>query len=176
MEVFLVGVGGVGGELIEQIKHQKDYLAKKDIEIRVCALANSNKMLLNENGLNLDNWQKDLENATQPSDFDVLLSFIKLHHVVNPVFVDCTSAESLASLYERALAEGFHVVTPNKKANTRALDYYHKLRELAHKNQGDAGRQVSAYLIDQQRVVRATENDRVDPLILCQQTIDMLPL
>ena len=92
-------------------------------------------MLLNENGLNLDNWQKDLENATQPSDFHVLLSFIKLHHVVNPVFVDCTSAESLASLYERALAEGFHVVTPNKKANTRALDYYHKLRELAHKNQ-----------------------------------------
>ncbi|WP_233119098.1 bifunctional aspartate kinase/homoserine dehydrogenase I [Aggregatibacter actinomycetemcomitans] len=135
VEVFLVGVGGVGGELIEQIKHQKEYLAKKDIEIRVCALANSNKMLLNENGLNLDHWQTDLENATQPSDFDVLLSFIKLHHVVNPVFVDCTSAESLAGLYERALAEGFHVVTPNKKANTRALDYYHKLRELAHKNQ-----------------------------------------
>ncbi len=135
VEVFLVGVGGVGGELIEQIKQQKEYLAKKDIEIRVCALANSNKMLLNENGLNLDHWQKDLENATQPSDFDVLLSFIKLHHVVNPVFVDCTSAESLASLYERALAEGFHVVTPNKKANTRDLTYYHKLRELAHKNQ-----------------------------------------
>ena len=40
--------------------------------------------------------------------------------------------------------------------------------------EGDAGRQVSAYLIDQQRVVRATENDRVDPLILCQQTVDML--
>ena len=92
VDMFLVGVGGVGGELIKQIKNQKEYLAKKDIEIRVCALANSNKMLLNENGLNLDNWQKDLENATQPSDFDVLLSFIKLHHVVNPVFVDCTSA------------------------------------------------------------------------------------
>ena len=39
--MFLVGVGGVGGELIEQIKQQKEYLAKKDIEIRVCALANS---------------------------------------------------------------------------------------------------------------------------------------
>ena len=135
VEVFLVGVGGVGGELIEQIKSQKEYLAKKDIEIRVCALANSNKMLLNADGLNLENWQADLENATQPSDFDVLLSFIKLHHVVNPVFVDCTSAESLASLYERALGEGFHVVTPNKKANTRSLDYYHLLRDLARKNQ-----------------------------------------
>ena len=47
VDMFLVGVGGVGGELIEQIKHQKEYLAKKDIEIRVCALANSTKMLLN---------------------------------------------------------------------------------------------------------------------------------
>ncbi|OOS00044.1 bifunctional aspartate kinase/homoserine dehydrogenase I [Canicola haemoglobinophilus] len=135
VDMFLVGVGGVGGELIEQIKRQGQYLAKKDIEIRVCALANSNKMLLNENGLNLDNWREDLANATQPSDFDVLLSFIKLHHVVNPVFVDCTTAESVAGLYERALKEGFHVVTPNKKANTRELDYYNQVRENARKNQ-----------------------------------------
>ncbi|HDX1177952.1 TPA: bifunctional aspartate kinase/homoserine dehydrogenase I [Pasteurella multocida] len=135
VDVFLVGVGGVGGELIEQIKHQKSYLAKKDIEIRVCAIANSNKMLLKADGLNLENWQADLETATQPSDFDVLLSFIKLHHVVNPVFVDCTSADSVAGLYVRALGEGFHVVTPNKKANTRELAYYNALRESARNNQ-----------------------------------------
>lgn len=135
VDMFLVGVGGVGGELIEQIKQQKEYLAKKDIEIRVCALANSNKMLLNENGLSLDNWKEDLANATQPSDFDVLLSFIKLHHVVNPVFVDCTTAESVSGLYARALSEGFHVVTPNKKANTREMAYYNLVRENARKNQ-----------------------------------------
>ncbi|WP_044470559.1 bifunctional aspartate kinase/homoserine dehydrogenase I [Mannheimia massilioguelmaensis] len=135
VDMFLVGVGGVGGELIEQIKHQKEYLAKKDIEIRVCALANSNKMLLNKDGLCLDNWKEDLANATQPSDFDVLLSFIKLHHVVNPVFVDCTTAESVSGLYARALSEGFHVVTPNKKANTREIAYYNLVRENARKNQ-----------------------------------------
>lgn len=135
VDIFLVGVGGVGGELIEQIKNQKQYLAGKDIEIRVCALANSNKMLLDENGLDLTHWQQDLDNATQPSDFDVLLSFIKLHHVVNPVFVDCTSADSVASLYARALKEGFHVVTPNKKANTRELAYYQLLRDNARRNQ-----------------------------------------
>ncbi|MCW9717924.1 bifunctional aspartate kinase/homoserine dehydrogenase I [Avibacterium sp. 21-599] len=135
VDIFLVGVGGVGSELIEQVKNQRDYLAKKDIEIRVCAIANSNKMLLDANGLNLAHWQEDLENATQPSDFDVLLSFIKLHHVVNPVFVDCTSAESVAGLYARALSEGFHVVTPNKKANTRELAYYHLMRENARQSQ-----------------------------------------
>ncbi|MCT8636591.1 bifunctional aspartate kinase/homoserine dehydrogenase I [Glaesserella parasuis] len=135
VDVFLVGVGGVGGELIEQITTQKEYLAKKDIEIRVCALANSNKMLLNENGLSLDNWRADLESATQPSDFDVLLSFIKLHHVVNPVFVDCTTAQSVANLYSRALKEGFHVITPNKKANTSSYAYYQEMRENARQSQ-----------------------------------------
>ncbi|MCK3654440.1 bifunctional aspartate kinase/homoserine dehydrogenase I [Pasteurellaceae bacterium Macca] len=135
VDVFLVGVGGVGGELIEQIKQQQAYLEKKDIEIRVCALANSNKMLLNADGLNLDNWKSDLENATQPSDFDVLLSFIKLNHVVNPVFVDCTTAQSVANLYARALKEGFHVVTPNKKANTSSYGYYQEMRENARQSQ-----------------------------------------
>ncbi|MDD0823987.1 bifunctional aspartate kinase/homoserine dehydrogenase I [Mannheimia sp. AT1] len=135
VDMFLVGVGGVGGELIEQVKQQKEFLAKKDIEIRVCALANSDKMLLNENGLNLDNWQEDLEKAIQPSDFDVLLSFIKFHHVVNPVFVDCTSAQSVANLYARALKEGFHVVTPNKKANTSSYEYYLEMRENARQSQ-----------------------------------------
>lgn len=134
VDIFLVGVGGVGGELIEQVKQQKEFLAKKDIEIRVCALANSDKMLLNENGLNLDNWQEDLEKAIQPSDFDVLLSFIKFHHVVNPVFVDCTSAQSVANLYARALKEGFHVVTPNKKANTSSYEYYLEMRENARQS------------------------------------------
>ena len=135
VDMFLVGVGGVGGELIEQVKRQKEYLAKKNVEIRVSAIANSNRMLLDENGLCLDDWKTDLENATQPSDFDVLLSFIKLHHVVNPVFVDCTSAESVAGLYARALKEGFHVVTPNKKANTRELAYYNELRQNAQASQ-----------------------------------------
>lgn len=135
VDMFLVGVGGVGGELIEQVKSQKEYLAKKDIEIRVCALANSNKMLLDQNGLDLTNWQEQLANATQPSDFDVLLSFSKLYHVVNPVFVDCTTAESVAGLYARALSEGFHVVTPNKKGNTREMAYYNLVRENARKSQ-----------------------------------------
>lgn len=135
VDMFLVGVGGVGGELIEQIKQQKEYLAKKDIEIRVCALANSNKMLLDPNGLSLENWKADLEQATQPSDFDVLLSFIKLHHMVNPVFVDCTTAQSVANLYARALKEGFHVVTPNKKANTSSYAYYQEMRENARQSQ-----------------------------------------
>ncbi|MDP8163341.1 bifunctional aspartate kinase/homoserine dehydrogenase I [Pasteurella skyensis] len=134
INIFLVGVGGVGSQLIEQIKAQRQYLMTKDIEIRVCALANSNKVILNKDGLDLENWQDQLANATQPSDFELLLSFIKLHHIVNPVFVDCTTAQSVASLYAYALKEGFHVVTPNKKANTTDYAYYQELRTNARQS------------------------------------------
>ncbi len=134
INVFLVGVGGVGTKLIEQIISQKDYLATKDIEIRICCLANSNKMILDAEGLSLEHWENWTDFATQISDFELMLSFIKVHHIVNPVFVDCTTANSIASLYSRALKEGFHVVTPNKKANTGDFAYYQEMRENARLN------------------------------------------
>ena len=73
--------------------------------------------------------ENDLENATQPSDFDVLLSLNYI--MVNPVFVDCTSAESVAGLYARALKEGCSMgYAKTKKANTRELVYYNELRQM----------------------------------------------
>ncbi|GAM62723.1 aspartokinase [Vibrio ishigakensis] len=45
--------------------------------------------------------------------------------------VDCTSSEFIADQYADFLAAGFHVVTPNKKANTASMAYYHQLRQVA---------------------------------------------
>jgi aspartokinase/homoserine dehydrogenase 1 len=49
------------------------------------------------------------------------------------VLVDSTSNEALAMSYVGYLAEGFHVVTPNKKANTDSWQYYQELRTTAQK-------------------------------------------
>jgi len=40
----------------------------------------------------------------------------------------------VADQYADFLSEGFHVVTPNKKANTSSMDYYHQLRQAAAKS------------------------------------------
>ena len=56
---------------------------------------------------------------------------MQANHLVNPVLVDCTSAENVASQYVEFLAAGFHIVTPNKKANTGSMAYYHELRNTA---------------------------------------------
>lgn len=52
IELFTVGVGGVGGALLEQVKRQQEWLKKKHIDLRVCGIANSKALLTNVHGLN----------------------------------------------------------------------------------------------------------------------------
>jgi len=58
IEVFLIGVGGVGGALIEQIRRQQAWLKTKHIDLRVCGIANSRALLTNVHGIALDSWQQ----------------------------------------------------------------------------------------------------------------------
>ncbi|MNC15056.1 Bifunctional aspartokinase/homoserine dehydrogenase 1 [compost metagenome] len=59
---------------------------------------------------------------------------MKEYHLLNPVIVDCTSSQAVADQYADFLGEGFHVVTPNKKANTSTMNYYHQMRNAAAKS------------------------------------------
>lgn len=136
IRAFIVGVGGVGSELIEQIRRQKEFLNAKNIEISICGIANSRKCLVNVHGLDLDDGWKDLLEAQgSPFSLQSLIKHIEHAHVVNPVFVDCTSSQEVADSYLELLQAGFNIVTPNKKANTSAHHYYLALRNAAQTNQ-----------------------------------------
>lgn len=131
IEVFVIGVGGVGGALLDQLKRQQAWLKKKNIDLRVCGIAHSRAMLTSAHGLALDNWQAALAEAREPFNREQLIRLVKDCHLLNPVIVDCTSSETVSGQYVDFLREGFHVVTPNKKANTSSMDYYHQLRATA---------------------------------------------
>ncbi|MCR9987797.1 bifunctional aspartate kinase/homoserine dehydrogenase I [Vibrio antiquarius] len=131
LDVFVVGVGGVGGELVDQIERQQAKLAEKGIVIRVCGLANSKGLLLDSEGLPLEHWRDRMSAATEEFSLARLISLVQRNHIINPVLVDCTSSEDIANQYADFLAAGFHVVTPNKKANTASMAYYHQLRDVA---------------------------------------------
>ena len=134
IEVFVIGVGGVGGALIEQLHRQQAWLKKKHIDLRVCGIANSRALLTNVHGIALDNWQEQLSAAEAPFDLERLTRLVKESHLLNPVIVDCTSSQHVADQYADFLADGFHVVTPNKKANTSSYNYYQQLRAAAEKS------------------------------------------
>ncbi|ENO1229761.1 TPA: bifunctional aspartate kinase/homoserine dehydrogenase I [Vibrio alginolyticus] len=131
LDVFVVGIGGVGGELVDQIERQQAKLAEKGIVIRVCGLANSKGLLLDSEGLPLEHWRDRMSAATEEFSLARLISLVQRNHIINPVLVDCTSSEDIANQYADFLAAGFHVVTPNKKANTASMAYYHQLRGVA---------------------------------------------
>lgn len=134
LDVFVIGVGGVGGALLDQIRRQQSWLKNKQIDLKVCGLFNSKHSILSRDGLNLDHWRDQLAQSQEPYNLDKIIQFAKDNHLLNPILVDCTSSTEVANKYADFLANGFHVVTPNKKANTSTMAYYLRLRQEASKN------------------------------------------
>ncbi len=131
IDLFVVGVGGVGAALVDQIARQQPVLAEQGTGLRVVGIANSRQMAVNKDGLNLANWREQLVEARDSFSLEGVKKLVEDSHIINPVIVDCTSSEAVAVQYADFLAAGFHVVTPNKKANTGSLDYYKALRRTA---------------------------------------------
>lgn len=132
IDVFLVGCGVVGAELLGQIAKQQPTLLARNIQVRVYGIANSRKLLLNPQGVDVSSdWLADMDDAKDSFSVERLHDFVNSNALVNPVIVDCTSNAAIASQYVDMMENGFHVVTPNKKANTDSLDYYKKLRKTA---------------------------------------------
>ncbi len=132
IDVFLVGCGTVGAELLSQISKQQSKLLERDIQVRVYGIANSRKLLLNSSGIDLDSdWKAALNSASESLSIERLQQFVNDNSLVNPVIVDCTSHDGVAKQYVDMMERGFHVVTPNKKANTSDLKYYRELKATA---------------------------------------------
>jgi bifunctional aspartokinase / homoserine dehydrogenase 1 len=134
LDVFVIGVGGVGGALIDQINRQQKWLKNKQIDLRVCGLFNSKHNVLNRDGIDLTNWRDQIRQSEHSYTLDGIIEFAKNNRLLNPILVDCTSSSEVSDKYADFLANGFHVVTPNKKANTSSMAYYLRLRQEAAKS------------------------------------------
>lgn len=133
IDVFLVGCGVVGSELLAQIARQQPKLKADNIALKVYGLANSRGIVFDPDGINASDWQPSFEQQAVSLTVDNIKDFVRENHLINPVLVDCTSNEELALNYVAYLEAGFNVVTPNKKANTDSWQYYQALRAAAQK-------------------------------------------
>ena len=133
VEIFAFGVGTIGGALLEQIKNQYKKLLADNVELKVICVANGRKMLLNSIGVNLDSWREDLQNSETATNLDEILNFVRRNKFLNPVFVDCTASYDLPERYLDILNAGMSIATPNKRANSMKIDFYHQLRKVANK-------------------------------------------
>ncbi len=131
MDVILLGCGHVGAALLKQFQTQDDSLHAHHKALHVRAIANSRKLLVGRDTINLKSWQQDLEKQGKAWTVDNIISIRKKLGLLNPTIIDCTSNEALADEYTRFLANGFNVVAANKKANTKDIAYYREMRTTA---------------------------------------------
>lgn len=133
VHVFLTGVGTVGGALLKQIEQQYAYLKEKlSLDIKVAGLSNSRQMVLNEDGINLSDWQQALKEG-EKADIQHYIDRIINLNLRNSIFVDCTANEVVGTSYNKLLDNNISVVAANKVAASGDYDEYWTLNHTAAK-------------------------------------------
>ena len=134
LNLFIAGVGTVGSNLLEQIRGQQENLKKQNrLKLNIVGVANSRKMLFRREGLKAEGLVEALKNEGVPSSPALLREEILQMNIFNSVFVDCTSNEDVAAIYESLLDKNISVVAANKIAPSSAYDHYRLLKDTARR-------------------------------------------
>ncbi|SBV99909.1 conserved hypothetical protein [uncultured Dysgonomonas sp.] len=132
LNLFIVGIGTVGGNLIEQIRQQQPKLMEQyALKLNVVGIARGRKALFCREGINLDNYKTELDEKGIPSSPEILRDGIINMNIFNAVFVDCTASEPVSQIYGDLMSQNISVVTANKVAASSAYDNYTKLKNTA---------------------------------------------
>ena len=132
LHLFMIGVGLIGSTLIKQIKAQSAYLKeKRGLEIKIIGLANSKKMLFQEEGISLDDWSEQLNNSSTAMDVAIFIGKMKELNLSNTIFIDNTASEQIAGYYEAILDSSISISTPNKIAASSSYLQYQRLKTIA---------------------------------------------
>ena len=132
VNLFLVGVGLIGGTLLRLFENQVNTLYEEyQIDIKLRAVANSKKMLVERNGVSISHWEKELEQKGRPTEPESFIQQMKELNLPNSIFIDCTAGAEISQLYPDVLESCISVVTPNKIANSSSQQYFEYLHKLA---------------------------------------------
>ena len=131
LNLFICGIGTVGGMLLEQIRTQQQYLMQtKRLKLNVVGISDVDNFVLDRDGIDLDNYEKILR-AGFPANTEHMRDEIVKMNIFNSVFVDCTASRQIAQLYQTFLEHNISVVAANKIAASSDYDSYLKLRQTA---------------------------------------------
>lgn len=131
LNLFICGVGTVGGKLIEQIRSQYDELKERSrLKLNVVGIASSRNAIFSRDGLDLANYRELLKEA-EPSNPNKLRESVLGMNIFNSVFVDCTASKDVAELYQTFLEHNISVIAANKIAASSDYGSYLKLKRTA---------------------------------------------
>ncbi len=131
VNLFICGVGTVGGSLLEQIHQQQEKLMRElRIKLNVVGIASSRKAMFRREGLSLADFRQQLQQAPE-SNIHRLREEVIGMNIFNSVFVDCTASAEVAGLYKDFLNHNINVVAANKVAASSDYKNYRELKHIA---------------------------------------------
>lgn len=132
LQIFLTGLGTVGGKLLEKLATQADKLRDEyRLVVRIVGVANSRLALIDEQGIKAEQAKERLQNEGRPLANTDLATTIKRLNLAGCVFVDCTASPDVADLYDFMLENNVNVVTANKIASSSDFGHYQHLKATA---------------------------------------------
>ena len=132
LNLFICGIGTVGGKLIEQIHSQRQRLMQENgLQLNVVGIADASRSMFSREGFDLSRFREELKEKGQESDTQRLRDGVIGMNIFNSVFVDCTASPDVAGIYEELLRHNISVVAANKIAASSEYENYLRLKQTA---------------------------------------------
>ena len=131
INLFMAGVGTVGSKLLEQLRIQHQHLLDElRLNVRVIGIANSKRAILDDEGIDLESYRSQFENAPELT-IDALADTIIERNLRNSVFVDITASPEVVETYAKLLEKSISVIACNKIAASSSYENYAHLKDTA---------------------------------------------
>ena len=138
INLYIAGVGNVGGKLLEHIKNQHEHLVEENgIDLIIRAVSNSRKMFFAKDEKLINDWKNKLDTEGQVADIDMFIKNIEDSNLRNSIFVDITASQNVSDVYNQILKTTTSIVACNKIAASSDFESYKQLKATAKKNNVD---------------------------------------
>ncbi|HEY8927825.1 MAG TPA: bifunctional aspartate kinase/homoserine dehydrogenase I [Mucilaginibacter sp.] len=135
LHAFCLGTGNIGQTLFKQLNAHTGYLQENNgIQVKIAGISNTRKMIFNNDGISLDNWQNELQSSGETADLNEFVSRMKSMNLPNCVFIDNTASPRPIEFYEQVFKSNISVVTCNKIGNSASYKQYKTFRDAAHQH------------------------------------------
>ncbi|MEJ7560344.1 MAG: bifunctional aspartate kinase/homoserine dehydrogenase I [Pedobacter sp.] len=132
LHVFCLGTGNIGKTLFKQLENQMPFLAdNNDLQVKVMGISNTRKMLLKPGGIDLNNWEQELNEQDTVASLPEFIKKMRAMNLPNCVFVDNTASQNPVDFYLDILQSSISVVTCNKIGNSAEYEQYAAFKQAA---------------------------------------------
>lgn len=135
LHAFCLGTGNIGKTLFAQLNAHSEFLRENNgIQVKIAGISNTRKMLFNEDGVDLNNWENGLDESGEKADLAMFVARMQSMNLPNCVFIDNTASTKPVDYYEEIFKSTISIVTCNKIGNSTDYNQYKTFRDAARQH------------------------------------------